>query len=421
MLQQRASSSAFFVVAKRMAILTLLIFCLSSNILLAQPDTLAHAKITNLAQSAAGQIEMDLLFKRTSDVWDRFANATFQFQLINFPSTNCSIELLPGTSQLPANYILEDSVTTSLLGSRMAVAVLGPKTYAECVRMEKDSNVRIGRFRISSLDGTALPARFEWLQPITRFQASAYKTPEPKPLTFNEDDNIEMKSMPSGTEVLYLVDTLVNPPMMLVFLRADYKGVKNVDVVWQTKSEYRNKGFVLRRGIRPFTELDNSNVKFDTVIARYTTNGALIGLGSSFTGKDYLKPDVAQYRAERYVYQLSYVDFSDVERELATADVYIPNSIISFSKAEPNPFTDKTTVTYVIDDRVSLSAFVYTTDGKVIGKIFENEIRDRGTYIFEFQAPDLSTKALNIVFMADPIQDKSVEKSQNVLKLQIIK
>jgi hypothetical protein len=74
---------------------------------------------------------------------------------------------------------------------------------------------------------------------------------------------------------------------------------------------------------------------------------------------------------EEYCYDLWSTDFFGQSRYHGRVCVAVPHSVISFAQVEPNPFSDQTTLRYVLEDRVLLSIKVYDLKGKEVQTLME--------------------------------------------------
>ncbi len=378
-------------------------------------DTLATLNVTRLLQPEPNVLEFDLRLLRDSDQWEKWANGTFQLTLPGVNLDECTVEVVPNTSDLDlTNYIIADST----LMQRMSITILGPDEYWQCAAIDRDTGIRLGRFRVVAPQGTVLPTNLAWAQPYNRYQANGFKIATDSLPWHGSHDNIEMLG-----RLRFLADSLNVPEFFLKYFTAKYIGDRRVLLCWETRSEAYNKGFVLRRGIRPFGDAatDYSNVQFEEV-ARYTDHPDLQGLGMSYDGKAYCYTDTVPFRDEEYVYELLYENYVGDDIALDTATVIVPSSVIAFAQANPNPFRDQTVVDYILDDRVTLSCKVYDPTGKEVAVLLDNVILPIGKYNVRFEAPAVASQGLyDVVFIAYPVDDPSVELSTAVVKLQLIR
>ena len=413
-------------------------------------DTSAIILITNFNNSHPDTLEFDIMLERTTDKWDRFANATFTFRINDLsaviPDGKYKLRYMTGTTQLNLGAVFGLQIPSSdynlyyeIIKDTINMTVLGPENYGNCTFVPYGGKIRLGRFQIYHLvpsDGSySIPSELQWLMPTLYYQASAFKLPidtEVKPgVNSYRDDNIELEDW-CAQNVAYKSDIAPEPCMKLKYFNTDYVGTKSVAITWETECEKYNKGFILRRGQMPFGANDINLVNFDLLIGRYDgplpKEKNLIGLGTRTPGAVYNYPDTATVRGSTYCYKLSYIDFFWDEHELAIKCVPIPFAVISYAQPNPNPFSSSTKIRFKVDDDVILSAFVYDLSGREVGFLVENgkeinkiEIKI-GWHEAEFIAPELAVAGMyQIIFIAYPIDDPSVELSHAVIKVQLIR
>lgn len=138
-------------------------------------------------------------------------------------------------------------------------------------------------------------------------------------------------------------------------------------------------------------------------------------------------PDTLE-RGKWYCYQIYKVDYINsnnrtAEFPLAQAFVKIPNSVIAYAQASPNPFAGSTRIDYELDDNVKLQVGVYDVQGKLVKELIpSNTTMRKGTYTFDLTMPENATQGLyNVIFNASPINDTQVRSSTANIKLQMIK
>ncbi|MFN5867567.1 MAG: hypothetical protein ACK45R_11285 [Candidatus Kapaibacterium sp.] len=170
-------------------------------------ESIAKVSIDNLTQISTTEFEFELHVKRLSPSWERWANGTFQIKIVGLPadhydSTKLSFSMVPGSSQLPDQRYVKDVLTRYVItpeivsNSHLAVTVLGPDEYADAKFIARDDSLRIGRFRIYSIDSTRLRDTVYWVSPVEYFQAESFKR-EVDSLNvalkkYNNNDNLEI-------------------------------------------------------------------------------------------------------------------------------------------------------------------------------------------------------------------------------------
>jgi len=182
----------------------------------------------------------------------------------------------------------------------------------------------------------------------------------------------------------------------------------------------------LKRGLMPFDEIDPEKVVYDTDIADYRRPEnalAMTGLGTRDPGKSYrYRFDTVSFRNFVYCYELLYQDNSNNIISLAKSCVNIPNAVLTYLQANPNPASKEAQVEYTVEDDVYLTCGVYDVIGRRILSIYEDQFVPIGTHTFSINLPEnLASGVYDIVMIAIPINDNSVEKSTGIFKLQVVK
>jgi hypothetical protein len=159
--------------------------------------------------------------------------------------------------------------------------------------------------------------------------------------------------------------------------------------------------------------------------------------GRTTTGLSYdlTIPDTVKYRDVEYEYELSGLYFDGTREFIDTASIYIPNGIIIKSAVFPNPVVDSATIFYMVDDAVRITARVYDMAGKEIQTLMEDklhsrrlsmkdwkEVRAEDTYSVGWTRPEQGGQGVYIiVFIAYPVESKSIELSRSVLKVMVLR
>lgn len=328
-----------------------------------------------------------------------------------------------------------------IANDRIAFGYLGPYTNDSTVFIPilGDTAVVLGRYFVYTKDGSPFPrgateekdgVRFQWKSPVEYYQDFAFKTELPiDSLTvagwFQPDDNVPAVG-DNYNSVIFKNDSSARPKMILEYFRARYASNLKVVCEWKTKSEAFNKGFIIRRGLMPFDETDPDGVTYDIPVADYRqpqNSFEMTGLGTRFPGKTYrYRFDTVSYRNYVYCYELLYQDDSDNILSLAKSCVNIPNAVLTYLQANPNPATKVAQVEYTVEDDVYLTCGIYDLIGRKILSVYEDEFVPIGTHTFSVNLPEnLAIGMYDIIMIAIPINDTSVEKSTGVFKLQVIK
>ncbi|MGA2297009.1 MAG: hypothetical protein ABSG15_05620, partial [FCB group bacterium] len=403
-------------------------------------DTLAIAQIYNQALISPDTLTFDLKLIRTSDKWDHFANATFQIKYIDttqVDSTKINILFIPNSSDLkifvPTGNSLpvtEYLVTPRVFKGRISITIAGPEAYTSAISVMRDSAIKIGSFVIATNDGSMLPKGLDWIQPYYYYQACAYKVPQdtffiPGALMYQKDDNVEMNDSTANV-VKYVTERNPEPHMDLKYFHADYAGLKKVSLTWATESEAYNKGFILKRAEKPYNIPDTTKWQWFE-FARWNggkpLEAGMKGAGTTWTPHNYgYNYDTVKYRGIEYCYELLYQDFDNNEIHLAYACLQIPNAVIVAATPYPNPFASSTIIKYRVDDDVYMTTTVYDLKGKQVKKLYDNDYIKYGEHEITFNASDFASQGLyDVIFLAYPVDDPSVEISRAIVKIQLIR
>jgi hypothetical protein len=422
-------------------------------------ESIAKVSIDNLTQISTTEFEFELHVKRLSPSWERWANGTFQIKIVGLPadhydSTKLSFSMVPGSSQLPDQRYVKDVLTRYVItpeivsNSHLAVTVLGPDEYADAKFIARDDSLRIGRFRIYSIDSTRLRDTVYWVSPVEYFQAESFKV-EVDSLNgalklYNSNDNVEMNDLScfSGSTLrrkdTFVVAARPTKCMKIDSLQAVYLGDRYVKIKWNTTCEQAVEGYILRRRVRQSLCLDPSDLEFRE-IRRFGKpfDPEMFSKGRTTTGFSYdlTIPDTVKYRDVEYEYELSGLYFDGTREFIDTASIYIPNGIIIKSAVFPNPVVDSATIFYMVDDAVRITARVYDMAGKEIQTLMEDklhsrrlsmkdwkEVRAEDTYSVGWTRPEQGGQGVYIiVFIAYPVESKSIELSRSVLKVMVLR
>jgi hypothetical protein len=119
---------------------------------------------------------------------------------------------------------------------------------------------------------------------------------------------------------------------------------------------------------------------------------------------------------------LLYRDFFGNIIPLAYDCERIPNSIITKATPSPNPFSISTRIDYIVEDDVILDAFVNDFSGRIVTHLLKGAYTTKGQHSIDFLASYNAQEGLyNVVFIAYPIDDPTVEISRAIVKLQLIR
>lgn len=415
-------------------------------------DTVSLVRVSDVSQATSNSLDFNLEISRVSGIWSHLANGTFQLSLtgpngnlIRFPNSSITyldtsdLTLRPYNSTELINYTLSTQTITDSIKTRFSIAILGPDTFPNTTIipiLNNDSSnfVLLGRFRITTdtlIQGSDLTFYF----PTDYYQAIAYKRMSDSTLSgvtwHTQSNNVQMKDGKT-ISTKYIGSKLDDPGMQIINFKATYLGQKKVRVSWESLSEVSNKGFIVSRAIRPFGMLGDENLVLNEYLGECTTcnfPGQTLtkipefnGLGTSKTGKLYSYDEVIDYRGEQYVYRLFSQNFRNDTIYHAQSDLIVPNAIISFAQANPNPLSTSTNVEYFVEDDVLLTVKVFDSKGSELETIMDKQQVSRGTYNFTYNASILSQQGFyGMWFVANPIDDPAVELSRALIKLQVLR
>jgi|GEM_PF-653998 len=445
---------------KILIILTIVLFTLQFEGLYSQAaDTTTAVRIVTRLD-APDELLFELRLQRLNTNWQRWANGSFLFEFndstLIIDSAKYSLEFISrdgmiGNTTSDPNFI-NYTINTKVLPGRFSVNMRGPDVYVSALEVpiidaQTDDTLTtysiLGTFRIKKKDkkpfiltnnDTTNNFRLFWKRPTGYYQASSFKTDVDVEL-FNKadyykaDDNVELYQPLSNALTVFYDDDTPKPKTVLRFIDATYEGAKKISVQWVTRSEAFVKGWAIYRGSAPFGKFNIDKVEFNDLVASFLVNPTdtrLLGLGTVPVGKAYFYSydSTNIERGANYCYEIRYVDFNDniIEIPNAKVCVNIPNSVLTFAKAYPNPMERQTQVSYNLEDDALVTIKLYDMNGKLAKIIQENVYVKKGQHIFDLELPEFSALGLyDLLINADPVDDKTIERSFSVLKLQVIR
>lgn len=420
------------------------------------------------------EFTFDIYLLRSSSIWHLWENATFQMVFFTDASNTTEInyanfdvfvdasasEVITIRNGSPAYTfhakVLYDAKRPDM--SRVKLMVLGPEEAIYSRLFEDNVKLKLCSVTLKANNTTVgqedLPVSLDWKShkgdPIY-FQAAAYThidsvntTPPEYVIVANNEDHIEI-----GWLTQYVTPPPDSMEMMIAKFEVEYTGNLNAVCRYSTLQEYDNAGFVIKRGrtgAEHFYKDSSKSVrdaKYDLLPDSIFTNvvgdyrlpqfaSRMTGMLNSHIGKQYVPiPDTLDYRMVNYVYRLYYQKASTMGGliQLATTNLLTPNGVISQASANPNPCSGKSKIKYTVDDDVFLTCEVFDQNGGSVKKLSDdvNGLLDmkyvpKGVYYAEFEAPELAVQGLyEVIFIAYPVNDKSVEISTATVKIQLIR
>ncbi len=415
-------------------------------------DTLALVSARNFVLPTPDSLEFELYLTRNNNSWEAFANATLQLgfldSLVKIDSTDLVFHHVLNTSELPiftpvgnqlptTEYLIEPKV----FSGRFSITIVGPDDFEFCKKLELGQSISLGKFTIKSKSGRSLPTYLTWLKPIDWYQALAYKRNVDSLLNgsipfFYANDNINMND---GKELTFVLNIDQNPEEKFNFdnFWVVYTGQKIDSLGWSTKLEKDVNGYFIKRGVHTnIFEVEYTDLIGTWVAGDPKYNPGYVSKGYSKIGQLY-NPffDTVEYRGGEYCYSLwanmNRKNGSSFDTLLAQRCIVVPNAVISKANPLLNPFTYSTTINLHLDDDCYVEGFVTDEIGKFVKnldfngqpmeKIFMKKSSKDG-YNIEFVASSIASQGLyNAIFIAYPINDKNIEISKAVVKLQLVK
>ncbi len=403
----------------------------------AQDPTLATIVIKDFAILNTDSLKFTMGLARNGSTWQRWANATFQFNVKGVAAENLSITTVPGSSQLsPSLYTVTPRVVqpsllpnSAITKNRISITVKGPEKFEDAVIVSEDTNqaVIIGTFIITAKNGTQFASNtsLEYLNDVEYYQALAYKIQNDQLPFHIADNNIEINANLMkfiGTDPSVVPETRLNCKASF----AEYLGNMVTKVTWKTTSEYLNAGFVVFRGK---TGLGGGQVSFDSIVGTYTNRSELVGKGQSSKEQTYTFIDTVNDRGAAYCYKVvSMKDASTINvdkdgKEIACAlCTYVPFAVIVAATPTENPFQTETTIKYRLDDDVILTAKVYDVSGQLVETLIDSKYTIRGEHEVKWIASQFAVQGMyNVILIAYPVNDPTIELSRAVVKLELMR
>lgn len=461
-------------------VLSILLFVSISHISYSQNliklDTAITVSLENQRTNGRDrEFTFDIYLLRSSNIWHLWENATFQmvfFKDINktteidysnfdvFVDASVSEVLVIRDGSPAYNFyskVLYDANRPEM--SRVKLMVLGPNEAIYSRLFENEIKLKLCAVTLKAknmtVDQNSIPVALDWKLhkgDSIYFQASAYThidlvntNPPEYVIVANDEDHIEI-----GWTTKYIAPPPIEPVMQIAEFEVEYTGNLNAVCRYSTLQEINNAGFVIKRtstsaeyfyGDSSKKDRDDKYHKlpdsiFTVIVGDYRLPqfaSRMTGMLFSHTGKQYVPiPDTLDYRMVNYVYRLYYQkvgDPSDVLNSLATTNLLTPNGVITQATAEPNPCAGKSKIRYTVDDDVFLTCEVFDQNGASVKKLYDdvNGLLDmkyvsRGVYYADFHVSELAVQGLyEVIFVAYPVNDKSVEISTATVKVQVIR
>lgn len=415
-------------------------------------------------------LQFDIKLHNPTDEWLHWVSGTFVFTIpgINLNQQQYFVEYA-GTTDLNAvpmagndlpedAYVIQPDIVDGPCGpndeyrGRLSITVTGPDSLDDTNAIPQGDTISIGKFVVMIADDEVefppdVPERMMWLEPYEYYQACAYQTEQNIPVgptnanvfKFRRADNIEMSKYGKGI-VKFDIYEGPEPCYKLLTFNPVYTGTLNVDISWSTDCEAYNGGFMLLRGMRFSNDVGPCDVDYTDTLARYDVlseqSSKLQAKGGYYSGQgaEYGPyNDVVQYRDVEYCYQLLHFDEMTGEWIRDTCSCLpIPHAVITYAQGNPNPFSDRSIIKFILADDVYLTVKVVDLTGKTIKYLDFNDERMNRAYVertppgtqyeVELNGDELAAQGLyDVIFLAYPIDDPVYEFSRAVVKLQLIR
>jgi len=387
----------------------------------------------------------DLVVKRLTDRWNWWANATFRLECtdlepagydpaihtIRFDPTNSDLNLVPYNAPAMNGYFVD----AQFVGGDIVINVHGPDSVEDAHQTLLPDTVTIGRFIIESNDGSYVPEAYTFAAPYDYYQAGAFKI-----------DHDSVTGVGAARNVWFIRND--NPPLVLTYeelppppdicdavfnFYGSYIGDLTVTLGFTVDDEHCYEGYFIERALVNQAAPDNLDFQGRPQLT-YFNEPRLLSCRC-------LEPQVhdpffdeVEYRRELYAYRLigkRLPFYGDTNEIIDTIFIRIPNAIISNARILENPFRDRTTIRFNVDDRLRLTAKVYDVGGRQVGVLEdENGVKIENVeypmgidYRIYFRAPDIASQGLyNIILVGVPIEDTSIEEgSRVIIKAQLLR
>jgi len=391
------------------------------------------------------RITFDVVLTRRSTLWSHWANATLRIDAVELRQTGGlvpglhTIELLPGTSDLPLVPYAPGAMqgyacVAEIVQGRLRIAFMGPDSVGQSIVLdETNPTIRLGRFVLASIDGSALSTGLVMAEPQRLLQSNASKLVQDSTseesgrdvVWYKLHDNVELRTRYS---VVHSTAPGCDTTSITGF-DGRYRGDRIVELAFTSECEQHVAGFIIERALidrrQPERLAFSARANLD-----YGSNDELAGCGSCPNGwtRTGLR-DPIDYRREQYAYRLLGVHAETGERVIYdTAIVQIPGASIRNAAVVQNPFRQRVDITFDVDDRMRIDALVYDLRGGRLGTLLDPSGQPMVNYVVPpgqnlsgfYEFGEVSSQGLiNIVLIGYPMDERSTdEMSRIVLKAQ---
>lgn len=433
------NTKSFFLLCTRY-ILLVCCACSIPIVLLAQgqPDKPPLIfRLHNIIFIRPGTLEWDIEVESTQEQYF-WANATLHCIVENIGDLRAAEISITATALPPATFDgsqrsgYDFRTTLERQEQRLNIGVLGPDEAQHCVVLQPGKSVLLARCSLqlgAIVPGGQIPT-IRWRTTAENHNTTAIKTPtaiiEHGFERYRQQDNVEL-----GIQYLQSNTTEFTAAQIIVdSLQATYIGDNLVRVQWNTlqervfdRSSNLNAGFILRRNGRSIF-IRSQDEGFRDTVGAFQKQPALKISGLYPQGRRYGLIDSVLDRSHHYRYELQFMDASPRHSQpfiqaIDTANATVPNAVIWYAQANPNPCASSTLVDFRIEDRIVLRAALYTLDGRLIEQYINGEEYTRGNYLLPVSTDKLAFGAYHLVFEGLPVNDTAVRTSRAIVRLQV--
>lgn len=191
--------------------------------------------------------------------------------------------------------------------------------------------------------------------------------------------------------------------------------MNSVTISWRTQSEVDNAGFTIMRMKQGTVGTGRGRWQ---VIASYTTDDSLRGLGTSSRGKSYNFTDYEVTSGESYTYKIKEVSTNGTTKELSTLSVTVdvPNAYALYQNY-PNPFNPSTTIRFDLKETSKVTLAIYSVLGQEV-EHWNYRAMNAGRYNKEV---NMAAFASGVYFYRIAAKGNNGERFVAIKKLMLVK
>lgn len=408
------------------------------------PD--ARAVVQPVLDPLYTRLTFDLYVRRLTDRWTYWANTTMRIEstdlaltggfnpavhTVTFISDSSDLPLVPYTPGAMTGYYVDNQI----VGGEIVVNVIGPDSVDDAITVLNNDSIRIGRFEVTSSDGSYVPEILTFSAPLTYYQANAFKIDHDSVTGSGVDRNVWFVKHDNPPLIVEYQEKPPPPDVCDATFNfyGQYIGDLNVMLGFDVNDEHCYEGYIIERALVDRRDPNNLNFQGRPQLTYLNEPRLLSCLCLVPQVHDSLF-DAVEYRREMYAYRLigqRLPFYGDSLEIIDTIFIRIPNAILSNARILENPFKDQTSIRFNVDDRLRLTARAFDLGGRLIGtlttpdgKPVDNMDYVIGTdYRIIFKTPEVASQGLlNIILVALPLNDVAIEEqSRVIIKAQLLK